>query len=227
MLCGIGLLAGLEWSRFALWVVALGAGALAFAALGVAVGALGREVRASSLLAFLLSLPMAFLALVPSGAVSGALFDVVQVVSALFPFKPALEATDQALNGGRRARRQLVHLAIQTVVRRPRPVACDDSPECDGVASGLRAALAPGCARCGARWRWRCSARRPGASLAAPEARRGERLPDVTQETPGRCRSIDGRLRAAAWRSAPPTRNRGPGRADRARPPRRAPRRRG
>ena len=38
--------------------------------------ALAREVRAASLLAFLLSLPLAFLALVPSGAVSAALYDV-------------------------------------------------------------------------------------------------------------------------------------------------------
>ena len=41
--------------------------ALAFGALGVAIGALAREVRAASLLAILLALPIAFLALVPSG----------------------------------------------------------------------------------------------------------------------------------------------------------------
>ena len=41
-------------------------------ALGVAIGALAREVRAASLLAFLLSLPLAFLALVPAGSVVGA-----------------------------------------------------------------------------------------------------------------------------------------------------------
>ena len=51
---------------------ALAAGALAFAALGVAIGAVAREVRAASLLAILLALPLAFLALVPSGAVSPA-----------------------------------------------------------------------------------------------------------------------------------------------------------
>jgi ABC-2 type transport system permease protein len=98
MLCGIGLLVGLEWSRFALWLVALAAGACAFAALGVAIGGLAREVRSASLLAFLLSLPLAFLALVPSGAVSAGLYGVIRVVSALFPFKPALEALDRALN---------------------------------------------------------------------------------------------------------------------------------
>ena len=50
-----------------LWLLALAFGALAFGALGVAIGALAREVRAASLLAFLLSLPLAFLALVPVG----------------------------------------------------------------------------------------------------------------------------------------------------------------
>ena len=54
----------------ALWLVALALGALAFGALGVAIGALAREVRAASLLAFLLSLPLAFLALVPAGSVA-------------------------------------------------------------------------------------------------------------------------------------------------------------
>ena len=39
--------------------------------------ALAREVRAASLLAFVLSLPMAFLALVPSGAVGEGLYDVI------------------------------------------------------------------------------------------------------------------------------------------------------
>jgi ABC-2 type transport system permease protein len=98
MTSGIGLLVTLRWSRFGLWVVALAFGALAFGALGVAIGGLAREVRAASLLAFLLSLPIAFLALVPSGAVSGGIYTLIRVVSALFPFKPALEAMNDALN---------------------------------------------------------------------------------------------------------------------------------
>ena len=71
--------------------------------MGVAIGGIAREVRAASLLAFLLSLPIAFLALVPSGAVSGGLYDVIRVVSALFPFKPALQALDV---GAQRRRRR-------------------------------------------------------------------------------------------------------------------------
>jgi ABC-2 type transport system permease protein len=46
----------------------------------------------------MVSLPVAFLALVPSGAVSGALYDVTQVISALFPFDPALAALGAALD---------------------------------------------------------------------------------------------------------------------------------
>src|SRR6185312_11418088 len=99
MLAGIGAFVSLDWSRFGLWLAALALAALAFAALGVAIGALAREVRAASLLAFLLSLPLAFLALVPSGAVGHALYDVISGVSFVFPFKPALQALDAAVNG--------------------------------------------------------------------------------------------------------------------------------
>ena len=76
-----------------------GIGAVGFAALGVAIGALAREVRAASLLAFLLSLPLAFLALVPSGSVAGGLYSVIGAVSFLFPYKAALQALDAAVNG--------------------------------------------------------------------------------------------------------------------------------
>jgi len=98
MLAGLGLFVDLRWERFPLWVASVAAGALAFAGLGLAVGALTREVRAASLLCVMLSLPLTFLALVPSGSVSPLLFDVVRVISALFPFKPTLEALDAALN---------------------------------------------------------------------------------------------------------------------------------
>jgi ABC-type transport system involved in cytochrome c biogenesis permease component len=99
MLCGIGAFVGVDWGRFAQWVAALAAGALGCSALGVAVGALAREVRAASLLGLLLALPLAFLALVPSGAVATGLYDVVRVVNAAFPFKPTLQALDAAVNG--------------------------------------------------------------------------------------------------------------------------------
>ena len=99
MLAGVGAFVTLDFSRVALWVVALAFGALAFGALGVAIGALAREVRAASLLAFLLSLPLAFLALVPSGSVARGLYDVIGAVSFVFPYKAALQALDAAVNG--------------------------------------------------------------------------------------------------------------------------------
>jgi ABC-type multidrug transport system permease subunit len=98
MLAGIAAFVGLDWGRFPLWLAALAAGGQAFGALGVALGALAREVRAASLLALLLSLPLAFLALVPSGAVSSGLYTVIEIVSAIFPFKPAMDALNAALN---------------------------------------------------------------------------------------------------------------------------------
>jgi ABC-2 type transport system permease protein len=100
MLFGLAAFVGLDWSRIPAWLAALAGGALGFAAMGTAIGGLTREVRAASLLAFLLALPIVFLALVPSGSVSPALYDVVNFVSGLFPFKPALRALDGAINGG-------------------------------------------------------------------------------------------------------------------------------
>src|SRR5207237_7240195 len=98
LLAGLSVFVTLPWSRFALWVAALGLGALGFGALGVAMGALAREVRAASLLAFMASLPIAVLGLVPSGAVSSGLYDLVRVVSAAFPFKATLDALKAALS---------------------------------------------------------------------------------------------------------------------------------
>jgi ABC-type transport system involved in cytochrome c biogenesis permease component len=87
-----------RFGRAPQWLLAVVAGGLGFGAMGVAIGALTRDVRASSLLAFLVSLPIAALALVPTGAVSATAYDVVQAVGALFPFKPTLQALDAGLN---------------------------------------------------------------------------------------------------------------------------------
>jgi ABC-2 type transport system permease protein len=116
MLAGIGAFVALDWSRIGLWIAALAFGALSFAALGVAIGALAREVRAASLLAFALSLPLAFLALVPSGSVSKGFYDVIAAISFVFPFKAALQALDAAVNGASPAiGLTLVHLAVLSV----------------------------------------------------------------------------------------------------------------
>ena len=111
MLAGLGLFVELDWSRAPLWVAAVAVAALAFGAMGVAVGALTREVRAASLLCVMLSLPLAFLALVPSGSVAPALYDATRAISALFPFKPALDALDAALNDSGGLAGPLLHLA--------------------------------------------------------------------------------------------------------------------
>ncbi len=97
MLAGLELFVSLQWSRFPLWIPAIIAGGAAFAAFGAAIGGAAREVRASSLLAFMVSLPIAFLSLVPSGTVSPGVFDAIGVVTALFPFDPALRALEGAL----------------------------------------------------------------------------------------------------------------------------------
>ncbi len=99
MLAGIAAFITLDWSRVAEWLLALALAALAFAALGIAIGALAREVRAASLLAFLLSLPLTFLALVPSGSVAHGLYDAIAAISFVFPFKASLQALDAAVNG--------------------------------------------------------------------------------------------------------------------------------
>jgi len=117
MLAGIGAFVHLGWTRLPLWLAALALGAVAFAALGVSIGALAREVRAASLLAFLLSLPLAFLALVPSGSVGRGLYDAISVVSFVFPFKAALQALDAAVNQSSPGLPiSLVHLAVLAVV---------------------------------------------------------------------------------------------------------------
>jgi ABC-type Na+ efflux pump permease subunit len=117
MLAGIGAFVALDWSRVGLWVAALVFGAAGFGALGVAIGALAREVRAASLLAFALSLPLALLALVPAGSVSSGFYDVISVISFVFPFKASLQALDAAVNDASPAIGvSLVHLAALTLV---------------------------------------------------------------------------------------------------------------
>jgi ABC-type Na+ efflux pump permease subunit len=117
MLLGISAFVPLDYGRLGLWVVALAGSSLAFATLGVAIGSLAREVRAASLLALMLALPLAFLALVPSGGVSPFLYDVIRVISAIFPFKPALDAIDAAINNsGESLGLALAHLAGLIVV---------------------------------------------------------------------------------------------------------------
>jgi len=117
MLAGVSAFVPLNWSRVGLWVVALAFGAAAFGALGVAIGALASEVRAASLLAFLLSLPLAFLALVPGGSVAVGVYEAIKVVSFVFPFKATLQALDAAVNSASPSiGSSLIHLTVLTLV---------------------------------------------------------------------------------------------------------------
>jgi ABC-2 type transport system permease protein len=113
----VSLFVHLDWSRFELWVVALAVASVAFGALGVAIGALAREVSAASLMAFLVSLPIAFVALVPASAVSGPMKTILNVIAFLFPFKAALQAVSNAFSGtSPPIGLPLVHLVILAAV---------------------------------------------------------------------------------------------------------------
>src|SRR5215212_6496149 len=113
MLAGLSPFVHIDWSRFALILAAIVAGGAAFAAFGAAIGGAAKEVRASSLLAFMISLPIAFISLVESGTVSPGLFDVIKVVRAIFPFGAALDAMSAALDaGGPALGLPILHLAI-------------------------------------------------------------------------------------------------------------------
>ncbi len=113
----VSLFVHLEWVRFPLWVAALVVGGLAFAALGLAIGGVARDVSVASLMAFVVSLPIAFVALVPADAVSGTVKSILDAVAFVFPFKAALQAATNAFSGSAPAIGwPLVHLAVLTLV---------------------------------------------------------------------------------------------------------------
>jgi ABC-type transport system involved in cytochrome c biogenesis permease component len=115
MLVGLELFVDLQWGRLPIWILAIMAGGAAFAAAGAALGVATREVRAASLLAFMLSLPLAFLSLIPAGAVTGALDEAISVLTAIFPFDPALDLMSGALDeSGPGVGGPLLHLAALT-----------------------------------------------------------------------------------------------------------------
>ncbi|MFL5901901.1 MAG: ABC transporter permease [Solirubrobacterales bacterium] len=116
MLAGLAFFVPLHWSRTGLWLAAIVAGGAALGAAGAALGAAAREVRAVSLLAFMVTLPIAFLSLIPAGTVGPALYDAIKLLTALFPFKPALQAMTAALDpAGPSIATALLRLAILTV----------------------------------------------------------------------------------------------------------------
>jgi ABC-type multidrug transport system permease subunit len=106
----------IEWGRIHLILPAILLAGAASSALGLAIGAAAREVRASALLAFALALPVAFISLVPSGTVGKTLLDVIHVIAGAFPFRPALDALSGALSAsGPSLGLPLLHLALLTL----------------------------------------------------------------------------------------------------------------
>jgi ABC-2 type transport system permease protein len=116
MLVAITPFESIGWSRIYLIVPAILLAGAASSALGLAIGAAAREVRASALLAFALALPVAFISLVPSGTVGKGLLEVIHVIAGAFPFRPALDALSGALSAsGPDLGLPLLHLALLTV----------------------------------------------------------------------------------------------------------------
>jgi ABC-2 type transport system permease protein len=116
LLGGMQIFIPLHWSRAGLWLAAILVGGAALGAAGAALGAAAREVRAVSLLAFMVTLPIAFLSLVPSGAVGKHVYDAIKAISAVFPFKATLDAMTAALDpDGGSIGGPLLHLAILAV----------------------------------------------------------------------------------------------------------------
>ncbi|MFA4928466.1 MAG: ABC transporter permease [Patulibacter sp.] len=112
---GLAVFLGLDAGRIPLWLLAVGVAGVASGALGVALGALAPEVRAASLLAILVLVPVIVLGLVPDGATSSAVGTVIDGVSAIVPFRPALDAVTAALAHGPIIG-PLVHLVVLTAV---------------------------------------------------------------------------------------------------------------
>jgi ABC-2 type transport system permease protein len=109
------LFVNLQWERAHLFAAAIVLAGAAFAAMGSAIGVAAREVRASALAAFALTLPIAFLSLVPSGTVSETVYDGIRVVTGAFPFRPALDALSAGLSDAGDLGINLLHLALLTL----------------------------------------------------------------------------------------------------------------
>lgn len=87
-----GVEGGEPWARLPLLTLGLALAGAAFGAFGVLLGVLARESRTAVLVAFLVTLPLVLLGVVPEGSVAAAGW-----LSALFPFRHAVDFFEAAL----------------------------------------------------------------------------------------------------------------------------------
>ncbi len=97
LLGGLAIFGATPWAGVPWWIPAVLLGGLAFAALGVLLGAALRDARAATLAAILLAVPVAVIALIPDQAIGGAAASVVDAISAVLPFAPARAQLDAAV----------------------------------------------------------------------------------------------------------------------------------
>ncbi|MDP9189555.1 MAG: ABC transporter permease, partial [Actinomycetota bacterium] len=109
------LFVNLQWERLPLFAAAIVLTGAGFAAMGSAIGVAAREVRASALAAFALTLPIAFLSLIPTGAIGEGLYDAIRILTGAFPFRPGLDALTAGLSDAGELGVNLAHLAALTV----------------------------------------------------------------------------------------------------------------
>lgn len=98
LLAGLSIFVPVDWARAPLWILAGLLGAASFAAAGSALGAGAHEVRAATLAAVMICLPVALLSLIPDDAVGPAMETAIKVVTAAFPFRPALDTLTSGLD---------------------------------------------------------------------------------------------------------------------------------
>ena len=97
LLAGLAIFGATPWAGVPWWIPAALLGGLAFAGLGVLLGAALRDARAATLAAILMAVPVAVIALIPDQAIGGAAAGVVDAISAVLPFAPARALLDAAI----------------------------------------------------------------------------------------------------------------------------------
>lgn len=112
MLAGFAAFVDIRAARIYAWLPAIFAAATGLAVAGVAIGAIVRDVRAASLVSFMIGLPLAAAALVPAASVGSALYAAIRFVSALFPFKPGLQLVQAGMTPGMSFALPAIHMIV-------------------------------------------------------------------------------------------------------------------